>query len=83
MSWLLFFAECNHTHRTVPDQVDSDRRPEHFHRFRSKALTPPDTHGRFWRLTFPKPADGSGTLGFRCQLGLGLFCLSDGKRETE
>lgn len=51
-----------------------DRRPIHFHRFRSKrGLTQPDTHGSFWRLTFGEPLSGPLALGFGCHFGLGLF----------
>lgn len=51
-----------------------ERRPVHFHRFRSKrGLTQPDTRGSFWRLTFAEPVDGPLALGFACHFGLGLF----------
>lgn len=51
-----------------------ERRPVHFHRFRSKrGLTQPDTHGSFWRLTFTEPVPGPLALGFACHFGLGLF----------
>lgn len=84
MSWFLFLDECNHNHRTVPNQMGRGRRSAHFHRFRSKrSLTQPDAHGKFWRLTFFESLDGPRALGFRCQFGRGLFCLSDGKGETE
>lgn len=50
------------------------RRPVHFHRFRSKpGLTQPDTQGSFWRLTFPEPVAGPLALGFGCHYGLGVF----------
>lgn len=51
-----------------------ERRPVHFHRFRSKrGLTQPDTRGSFWRLTFAEPFPGPLALGFGCHFGLGLF----------
>ncbi|MFW6175296.1 MAG: type I-U CRISPR-associated protein Csb2 [Acidobacteriota bacterium] len=51
-----------------------ERRPVHFHRFRSKrGLTQPDTRGSFWRLRFEEPVDGPLALGFGCHFGLGLF----------
>jgi len=54
------------------------RRPIHFHRFRNKrGLKQPDTHGRFWRLTFPHPVAGPLALGFACHYGLGVFAAKD------
>lgn len=54
------------------------RRPLHFHRFRSKrGLRQPDTHGSFWRLTFPQPVSGPLALGFACHYGLGVFAAED------
>ena len=50
-----------------------DRRPIHFHRFRSRRLTQPDTLGRFLELTFKDPIAGPLALGFGCHFGLGLF----------
>jgi CRISPR-associated protein Csb2 len=51
-----------------------DRRPIHFHRFRSRrSLTQPDTLGRFVELTFRDPIPGPLALGFGCHFGLGLF----------
>jgi len=51
-----------------------ERKPIHFHRFRSKrGLTQPDTHGSFWKLTFAKPVTGPLALGFACHYGLGMF----------
>jgi CRISPR-associated protein Csb2 len=51
-----------------------DRRPIHFHRFRSRRrLTQPDTLGRFVQLTFKAPVAGPLALGFGCHFGLGLF----------
>jgi len=51
-----------------------ERQPIHFHRFRNKrGLTQPDTHGSFWKLTFPKPVPGPLALGFGCHYGLGMF----------
>lgn len=53
-----------------------ERRPIHFHRFRSKrGLVQPDTHGGFWRIEFVKPIQGPLALGFGCHFGLGLFAL--------
>ncbi len=55
-----------------------DRRPIHFHRFRSRrGLTQPDTLGSFWRLTFSEPIHGPLALGFGCHYGLGLFKAAD------
>lgn len=51
-----------------------DRRPVHFHRFRSRrGLRQPDTKGSFWRLRFPEPVQGPIVLGFACHYGLGIF----------
>ncbi|MFP4296097.1 MAG: type I-U CRISPR-associated protein Csb2 [Halothiobacillaceae bacterium] len=51
-----------------------DRRPVHFHRFRSKrGLRQPDRQGGFWRLTFPELLEGPLALGFGAHFGLGLF----------
>jgi CRISPR-associated protein Csb2 len=51
-----------------------ERRPIHFHRFRSKrGLPQPDPLGGFWRLTFAEPTPGPLALGFGCHFGLGLF----------
>jgi CRISPR-associated protein Csb2 len=50
-----------------------DRRPIHFHRFRSRRLTQPDTLGRFVELTLKDPLPGPLALGFGCHFGLGLF----------
>lgn len=53
---------------------ERERRPVHFHRFRSRrGLTQPDTQGSFWRLTFAEPVSGPIALGFGCHYGLGLF----------
>jgi CRISPR-associated protein Csb2 len=50
------------------------RRPVQFRRFRARrGLTQPDTHGSFWRLTFPEPINGPLALGFACHFGLGCF----------
>ena len=55
-----------------------ERRPIHFHRFRSRrALTQPDTLGRFLELRFEEPLEGPLALGFGCHFGLGLFRRSD------
>jgi CRISPR-associated protein Csb2 len=55
------------------------RRPMHFHRFRSNKpnLSQPDTRGSFWQLTFPEPVHGPIALGFGCHFGLGLFASGD------
>ena len=51
-----------------------ERRPLHFHRFRSRhGLRQPDTLGRFLELTFKVPLEGPLALGFGCHFGLGLF----------
>ncbi len=51
-----------------------NRRPIHFHRFRSRrGLHQPDRVGGFWRLTFADPVEGPLALGFACHYGLGLF----------
>jgi CRISPR-associated protein Csb2 len=51
-----------------------ERRPIHFHRFRSRrGLTQPDTSGSFWRLTFVDDIPGPLALGFGCHFGLGLL----------
>lgn len=53
-----------------------ERRPIHFHRFRSKrGLVQPDTHGSFWRIEFAEPVHGPLALGFGCHFGLGVFSL--------
>lgn len=53
---------------------DRDRRPVHFHRFRSKrGMTQPDRQGSFWRLSFPESIGGPLALGFGCHYGLGIF----------
>lgn len=57
------------------------RRPVHFHRFRSKHVKhQPDRLGSFWRLTFTEPAQGPLALGFACHYGLGLFRPADHTR---
>lgn len=53
-----------------------ERRPVHFHRFRTRGrrrASQPDTHGSFWRLTFPEAVSGPLALGFGCHFGLGIF----------
>lgn len=51
-----------------------NRRPVHFHRFRSKrGLLQPDRHGSFWRMVFPTQVRGPIALGFGCHFGLGMF----------
>jgi CRISPR-associated protein Csb2 len=53
---------------------DHQRRPVHFHRFRSKrGLVQPDTRGCFLELTFAEPLRGPLALGYGCHFGLGLF----------
>jgi len=53
------------------------RRPIHFQRFRSRrGFRQPDTHGSFWRLTFPAPVSGPVALGFGCHFGLGIFAIA-------
>ena len=55
-----------------------ERRPIHFHRFRSKrGLTQPDTHGSFWRIEFAEPVQGPLALGGSCHFGLGMFRQTD------
>jgi len=55
-----------------------DRRPVHFHRFRTKrGLRQPDTQGSFWRLVFPEPVVGPLALGFGCHYGLGVYRRAD------
>ena len=52
----------------------SDKRPVHFHRFRSRrGLRQPDTLGRMVELTFTDKVCGPLALGFGCHFGLGLF----------
>lgn len=58
---------------------DRERRPVHFHRFRSRrGLVQPDRHGSFWRIEFAEPIQGPLALGFGCHFGLGLFALAGG-----
>jgi CRISPR-associated protein Csb2 len=55
-----------------------ERRPVHFHRFRSKSgLRQPDTKGRFVQLTFAEPFEGPLALGFGCHYGLGMFAAAE------
>jgi len=55
-----------------------ERRPLHFHRFRSKrGLVQPDTHGSFWRIEFAEAVQRPMVLGFACHFGLGLFRQAD------
>jgi CRISPR-associated protein Csb2 len=54
-----------------------DRRPIHFHRFRSRyGLRQPDTVGRSVEPTFDGPLPGPLALGFGCHFGLGLFAAA-------
>lgn len=62
------------------EQLDSipvgsqERRPIHFHRFRSKrGLSQPDRRGSFWQIQLAEPVAGPLALGFGCHFGLGLF----------
>lgn len=51
-----------------------ERRPIHFHRFRSRGGERQfDTTGAFLRLTFPQPVPGPLALGYGSHFGLGLF----------
>lgn len=55
---------------------DRARRPVHFHRVRTpgrRRASQPDTHGSFWRFTFPEPVAGPLALGYGCHFGLGIF----------
>lgn len=53
---------------------DRERRPIHFHRFRSRrGLRQPDTIGRFVELAFSQAIPGPLAIGFGCHFGLGLF----------
>lgn len=55
-----------------------ERRPLHFHRFRSKrGLVQPDTHGSFWHIEFAEPIQGPFAIGFGCHFGLGMFRRAD------
>lgn len=75
--------ECRERHLPEPTTIERletirvrsrERRPVHFHRFRSKrGLSQPDRHGSFWQLSFPEPIRGPLALGFGCHFGLGLF----------
>lgn len=50
------------------------RRPVHFHRFRSRrGLRQPDSRGSFIELTFPDAIGGPLAVGFGCHYGLGMF----------
>ncbi|MGH7466174.1 MAG: type I-G CRISPR-associated protein Csb2, partial [Longimicrobiales bacterium] len=51
-----------------------ERRPVHFHRFRSKrGLHQPDRHGSMIAISFAEPIAGPLALGFGCHYGLGMF----------
>lgn len=51
-----------------------ERRPVHFHRFRSKrGLRQPDSRGSMAMITFTEPMAGPLALGFGCHYGLGVF----------
>ena len=50
------------------------RRPEHFHRFRSRGgERQPDAQGALLRLSFSEPIEGPLALGYACHFGLGMF----------
>jgi len=54
-----------------------ERRPVHFHRFRSKrGLRQPDRHGSMVEIIFSDPIGGPLALGFGCHYGLGMFSPS-------
>jgi CRISPR-associated protein Csb2 len=51
-----------------------ERRPVHFHRFRSKRwLRQPDVHGSMIEIAFPRSVAGPLALGFGCHYGLGML----------
>lgn len=51
-----------------------DRRPVHFHRFRSRrGLNQPDRRGSLVEITFADTVAGPLALGFGCHFGLGMF----------
>lgn len=51
-----------------------ERRPVHFHRFRSSGRhRQPDSRGSLLRITFEQPIAGPLALGFGCHYGLGMF----------
>jgi CRISPR-associated protein Csb2 len=51
-----------------------ERRPVHFHRFRSKrGLRQPDSRGSMLEIAFAEPLAGPLALGFGCHFGLGMF----------
>ena len=53
---------------------DRERRPVHFHRFRSKrGLRQPDSRGSMLEVTFADAISGPLALGFGCHYGLGVF----------
>ena len=52
------------------------RRPEHFHRFRSRGGEgQPDAQGALLRLSFSEPVEGPLALGYACHFGLGMFAI--------
>jgi CRISPR-associated protein Csb2 len=56
-----------------------ERRPVHFHRFRSKrGLRQPDVHGSMIEIAFARPVAGPLALGFGCHYGLGMFAPNAG-----
>ena len=56
----------------------TERRPIHFHRFRSRGReAQPDTGGVFLRITFRSPIAGPLALGYASHFGLGLFVPED------
>jgi len=78
--------ECEERRLPMPETVrvlpsirvgGRERRPVHFHRFRSKAgLRQPDSHGSMVELVFAEPVTGPLALGFGCHYGLGMFAPS-------
>jgi CRISPR-associated protein Csb2 len=61
-----------------------ERRPVHFHRFRSKpGLLQPDRHGSIIEVVFSRPVTGPLALGFGCHYGLGMLqpAVQDHDRE--
>jgi CRISPR-associated protein Csb2 len=58
---------------------DRERRPVHFHRFRSRrGLRQPDRRGSLVEITFGEVVAGPLALGFGCHYGLGMFVPSGG-----
>lgn len=56
----------------------TERRPIHFHRFRSRGReAQPDAGGAFLRITFGRSIRGPLALGYASHFGLGLFATED------